>query len=387
MSRAFDGVAIVAAENTRQAKRLPDATPVSLCVDAALMALDACGLSTSDVDGVAGETSDEVAYALGLGPVWGTRAGLGVRAVVESALAIKAGLCETVLFVAGRAGAYDEHDSTAPWTRAGSAFTRTFGSYIAVEFALQARRHMDTFGTTSEQLARVAALIRNNGHVNPEAVFYGKGPYTPEDVLNSRMVADPFHLLDCCITSEGGCAIVLTSADRASDLRRTPVSILGAGVDTFGRPHQTPPTWDLRSSFGGDVAGYVGRRAAQRAYQMAGLQPDAIDLCEFYDPFSFEVIRQVEAFGFCKDGEGGDYVMDGNLDFGGAHPANTDGGLLSFSHAGGSVQGSQRIVRAVQQLQGTCVSLQVPGAETALTSYGGGAVLFTDVMILGRGVW
>jgi acetyl-CoA acetyltransferase len=384
MSHPFDGVAIAGAVNTRQARSLEGATPVSVSIDAALAALEETGLTREDVDGVAGETSDDVIYALGLGPVWASRAGLGIRAIVESALAIKAGLCTTVLLLAGRAGTYTEHASTAPWTRESSEFSSTVGMYTAVDFALVARRHMQMFGTKPEHFARAAALVRNNGHVNPEAVFYGKGPYSPEDVLASRMVADPFHLLDCCITSEGGCAIVLTSADRARDLRRTPVRILGAGFDHMGHPHHHPPSWDLRAPGGETPNGYVGRRAAAAAFRTAGLSPEDVDVCEFYDAFSFEIIRQAEAFGFCGDGEGGDYVMDGNLDFGGPHPANTDGGLLSFSHAGGIVQGTQRVVRAVQQLQGRCPTRQVEGAEVALASYGGAGVLFTDVIVVGR---
>jgi acetyl-CoA acetyltransferase len=385
MNNPFDGVAIVGAVNTQQAKSLEGATSASVSIDAALAALEEAGVDRNEVDGVAGETSDDVVYALGLGPVWESRTGLGIRAIVESALAIKAGLCNTVVMVAGRAGTYTEHASTAPWTRASSEFSSAVGMYTAVDFALLARRHMAVYGTRPEHFARAASLIRNNGHVNPEAVFYGKGPYSPEDVLASRMVADPFHLLDCCITSEGGCAIVLTSAERAKDLRRTPVQILGAGIDHMGRPHHNPPSWDLRSSEHGIPNGYVGRRAAQTAFRTAGMSPDDVDVCEFYDPFSFEIIRQVEAFGFCGDGEGGDYIMDGNLDYGGPHPVNTDGGLLSFSHAGGSVQGTQRVVRAVQQLQGVCPTQQVEGAEVGLASYGGAGVFFTDVLLLGRG--
>jgi acetyl-CoA acetyltransferase len=220
--------------------------------------------------------------------------------------------------------------------------------------------------------------------VNPDAVFHGKGPYTVEDVLASRVIADPLHLLDCCITSEGGCAIVVTTSERAGDLRLSPVSILGAGVDVMGRPNFHPPTWDFRAPLGRDIAGYVGRRAAANAFRMAGVTPGQVDVLELYDSFSFEVIRQVEAFGFCGEGEGGPYVVEGHLDADGAHPANTDGGLLSFSHAGGSVQGSQRIVRAIHQLQRQCATGQVAGAEIALASYGGGSTFFTDVVLLGR---
>src|SRR5205814_9937067 len=113
--------------------------------------------------------------------------------------------------------------------------------FTAAEFALIARRHMHLHGTTPEQLATVSATIRNNGHVNPEAVYYGRGPFTSDDVLASRMVADPFHLLDCAMTSEGGCALVLTTPDRARDVATDPVFILGAGSDSFGPSYQIAP--------------------------------------------------------------------------------------------------------------------------------------------------
>lgn len=385
MTDPFGGVVIAAAANSRQAKYFETETSLSLCIEATKLALDAAGISPDSIDGVAGETGEETAYALGIGPTWGSRVGLGVRAVLESALAIRAGLCSTVLIVAGRAGTYRDHTSTAPWTRRGTEFTATVGVFNAVEFALEARRHMHLYGTTAEQMSRAAATIRNNGHVNPEAVFYGKGPYTTDDVLASRMVSDPFRLLDCCITSEGACAIVLTKADRTADLALRPVRILGGGIDSLGPPHHNPPVWEQPMPSDGDAAGYVGRRAARLAFAMSGLGPADVDLCELYDPFSFEIIRQLEAFGFCGDGEGGQFVEEGNIEPGGRLPVNTDGGLLSYSHAGGSIQGTQRIVRAVHQLQRTCQSLQLPNAEVALASYGGSAVFFTDVILLGRG--
>ncbi|MEY2570593.1 MAG: hypothetical protein QOE63_943, partial [Acidimicrobiaceae bacterium] len=256
--------------------------------------------------------------------------------------------------------------------------------YTALEFALIARRHMHLYGTTPEQMADVAATIRNNGHVNPEAIYYDRGPFTAQDVLDSRMVADPFHLLDCSLTGEGGCALLLTSAELAADLRQPPVYVLGGGVDHNGPSYQHPPSWDLRG-IGPDPVenGYVGQRAAERMFAMAGLGPSDVDVAELYDPFSFEIIRQLEAFGFCKRGEGGDYVTSGAITPDGALPITTDGGLLSFSHGGGSVQLLQRVIRAVQQLQGSCATTQVAGAEVALASNGGAGALFNDVILLG----
>jgi acetyl-CoA acetyltransferase len=229
----------------------------------------------------------------------------------------------------------------------------------------------------------VAATIRNNGSVNPEAVYYGRGPYTPQDILDSRMVADPYHLLDCAMTAEGGCALVLTRADIARDLPHAPVWILGGNTDRFGPSYEKPPSFE----FGGNrrpdlINGWVGRRAAEQAFASAGMRPDDVDVCEFYDPFSFELIRQFEAFGFCGEGEGGDFVLDGTIGDGGRFPITTDGGTMSFSHSG-SAQMLQRVARSVQQLRGTCPTRQVGGAEVALCSGTGAGALSSDVLLVG----
>jgi acetyl-CoA acetyltransferase len=243
---------------------------------------------------------------------------------------------------------------------------------------------MEVHGTRPEHLATVAATIRNNGHVNPDAVYFGRGPYTPEDVLASRMVADPFHLLDCAMTAEGGSAILVTTAERAADLAEPPVFILGGGLDHLGPAYQHPPSWDLRSRSPDSAPnGYIGRRAARRAFRAAGLGPSDVDVCELYDPFSFEIIRQFEAFEFCGEGDGGDFVLDGMIGPGGRYPVTTDGGTMSFSHGGFAVQMMQRVVRGVHQLQGSCSSMQVDGAEVALCTNGGAGALFTDVLLLG----
>jgi len=131
-------------------------------------------------------------------------------------------------------------------------------------------------------------------------------------------------------------------------------------------------------------AGYVGRAAAQSAFRAAGLGPDDVDVAEFYDPFSFEIIRQLEAFGFCKEGEGGGFVEDGNIGPDGRLPVTTDGGTMSYSHPGINAQMLQRVIRGVQQLRGSCATAQVDGAEVALCSNGGSGALFTDVLLLGK---
>lgn len=385
MNPAWSQVAIVGAHNTAQARSLPGQTSISISLDAVVGVLETTGVSVDEVDGVFGNLCGEVVYHLGL-PCAATSSidATGISAVIEAANAIASGLCSVAVVVSGCAGMYAEKASTAPWTRPDNEWVVPFGLYTTVEFALVAQRHMYEYGTKPEQLATVAATIRNNGSDNPEAVYSGRGPFTAQDVLDSRMVADPFHLLDCAMTAEGGCAIVLTTAARARDTALPPVRILGAGLDRIGPFYQHPPSYDLAGSrVHGHANGLLGRRAAQRAFGMAGLGPENVDVCEFYDPFSFEIIRQFEAFGFCEQGEGGDFVMDGTIGQGGRYPVTTDGGLMSFSHAR-RPQLLQRVARGVHQIQEQCVSHQEAGVNIAMCSNGGSGAMFNDVMLLGR---
>jgi acetyl-CoA acetyltransferase len=380
----YHDVAITGVFNTEQARVLEGEDSMSISFKGALGALDDAGLAIRDVDGIVGQFATDFAYQARLSPVWISSSWQGIPAVLQAATAIAAGLATRVLVIGGAAGVYTERVSTAPWTRPSSEFVAPFGMFTAAEFALVARRHMHMYGTKPDALAAVAAVIRNNGHVNPEAIYHGRGPFTPQDVLESRMVADPFHLLDCATASEGGCGIVLTRADLASDAPNAPVFVLGGNGDSGGTAYRNPPTWELGGNRRPDlVNGTVGRRAAEQAFATAGLQPGDVDVCEFYDPFSFEIIRQFEAFGFCGEGEGGDFVMGGTIEPDGRFPVTTDGGVMSYSHAGASCQMLQRVIRSVEQLRGTCVSTQIPGAEVAMCSNGGSGALFNDVMLLG----
>jgi len=375
---------IAGIHNTRQARRLEGETSRSLVISAAKAALADAGLTLGDVDGVSAGfgTGAALIYDLRLGPAW-QGAQFGIAMVLEAAGAIATGQADVVLIVTAEAGVYTERASTAPWTRPGHEFVIPWGMFTAAEFALIARRHMHLYGTTPEQLARVSATIRNNGHHNPEAVYHGRGPFTPDDILASRMVADPFHILDCSTTSEGGCAIVMTSLDRARDLPKPPVALLGGGVEYFGGSYRFPPTWDLAGRAAPHPNGLIGQRSADRAFAHAGLTRDDIDVLELYDPFSFEIIRQLEALGFCGPGEGGGFVDDGHIDIDGSHPVTTDGGTMSFSHAGATVQMLQRVIRGVQQVRGECVSGQVPGARVALCTNAGAGALFHQLAIVG----
>jgi acetyl-CoA acetyltransferase len=383
MAHPFRDVAIAGVFNTAQARTLEGHDSMAIAIEGGLGALADAGIGIEEVDGVAGQFAADIVLGARMGPCSRKLSTHGIPTVLEAASMIAFGECDVVLIAAGGAAMYTERSATAPWTRPSNELVMGYGLFTAAEFALMARRHMIEHGTSAEQLAAVAATIRNNGHVNPEAVYFGRGPFTADDILASRMVADPFHLLECSMTSEGGCGLVLTTADRAMDAATKPVWILGGAGDTYAPAYVVPPVWDLRGRGSDTPAGYVGRRAAQKCYSIAGLSPDDIDVAELYDPFSFEIIRQLEAFGFCGDGEGGAFVEDGHIAPDGSIPVTTDGGTMSYSHAGLNAQMLQRVIRAVQQVRGTCASTQIPGVEVALCSNGGSGAYFNDVMLLG----
>ena len=377
----FRDIVIAGAYNTRQAKKLTDTSEPALLLDAMQGTLAAAGLGADDVDGLNASTwvgrvnSRDVTVWLGGRPMWNGTSPAGIEALLEAAAAIATGQCHTALIATAQCGEYTDHAATVSWTRPSNEFVECWGLYTAAEFALMAQRHMHLYGTTRAALSEVAAAIRMNGARNPEAVMYGR-EVTPADVEASRRVAEPFHLFDCCINSEGGAGIVLTTAERARDLDVTPIHVLGGATDRQGMAYTTAPVWDKY--------GDVGHRAAELSFAHCGLTPADVDVAELYDPFSFEVIRQLEVFGFCKAGEGGDFVMDGRIRIDGALPVATNGGLLSYSHAG-LVQMLQKPVNATLQLQGKLpAELTVPDATVALASNGGSGALFNDVMLLGK---
>lgn len=372
-------VVIAGVFNTPQARQLPGHNSLSITMEAIRGVLADAGITMTDVDGIsvpggAGVTSRELGYLCGLDAFWYSNGGIGIGAVMDAATTIACGLAHTVVVAAGEASGYTDREATAPWTRPSNEFVECWGLYTAAEFALQARRHMEIYGTRPEHLARVASVVRNNGHINPEAAYYGRGPYTPADVINSRMVADPFHLLDCCMTGEGGAAVVLTTAERARTMRQKRVFILGGAVECFGPGYQHPPAFDH--------SGWVGRRGGEIAFGQAGIARDDVQTCELYDAFSWEPIRQFEAFGFCAPGEGKDLVMTGAIEPGGKWPLCTDGGLLAHGHTGSS-QTIQKVVQSVRQVRGQSPVNQVPDCHVSLCANQGSGALSTCVMIVG----
>lgn len=378
---ALHDIVIVATHNTQQARRLENTNELTLLHEIITSLCTQAQVNHADIDGlninspVWNLKPREAITMLNGNARWCGNEFMGIAAVLEAAGAIATGQAEMVIVASAQAGEYSQTSGTAPWTRPAHEFVECFGLYTAAEFALCAQRHMHEYGTKPEALAEVARTIRNNGHLHPKAAHYGKPELSAADVLDSRMVSSPFHLLDCCITSEGGGGLLMTTAERARDMDVTPIFILGAGTDRLGMSYTQAPVWR--------DCGDVGQAAAKRAFQQADLKVNDIDICEFYDPFSFEIIRQFETFGFCEKGEGGDFVMDGRIAIDGEFPVATNGGLLSFGHAG-TIQMLQKVIAACEQLTATAPkALQVNNAQNAIATNGGSGALFTDVMLLG----
>jgi acetyl-CoA acetyltransferase len=376
---------IVGIHATEQARSLPHRTAMDLALEAVRGAIADAGLRPSDVDGAqvdwpgpGGATDEGSSWArmLGRDLRWSSDTFMdnaGSRGLLKAAAAVTAGYADTV--VVGGCKLVSRGPDNKP-VGAGTPleFTDVWGSYVVAQFALVAARHMHEYGTTSEQIAEVAATIRNNGSTNPEAIMYGKGPYTVEDILASRMVATPFHLLDCCITGEGGAAFVVTTAERARDLPGTAVAVLGGGMEYHQGAYANPALHR--------EVGQIGRDSAARAYAAAGITAHDIDVFSLYDPNSFEVIRQLEALGVCGEGEGGPLAASGAIALDGKHPVNPDGGCLSHSW-NGTQQMTLKVVEAVRQLRGTAVH-QIDGAELAVVGNAGSGAQHYEMSVLGR---
>jgi acetyl-CoA acetyltransferase len=381
---ALRDVAIVGVYATEQARQLPARTALDLAQEAVLGAIADAGLTPADVDGVAadwagpgGHPGEPSSWARVLGhPLSWTSDGLldaaGSRGILKAAAAIDTGLCDVAVVGGGLAGMFGVGASVGP-ALAPLEFTDTWGAYVVPLFALVATSHMHEFGTTPEQLALTAATIRNNGHINPEAVMYGKGPYTVEDVLASPMIASPLHRLEVCLAGEGGAAVVLTSVERARDLRHPVVRVSGGGMEFAGAPYVSPPQYR--------EVGRLGAAAASRAFSMAGVKVTDIDVFNMYDPNSFEIIRQLEVLGLCDEGEGGGFVESGHIGLDGKYPVNPDGGCLSYAW-NGTQQMTLKVVECVRQLRGQAVN-QVADVQLAVAANAGSAAGHYEIAVLG----
>jgi acetyl-CoA acetyltransferase len=339
-------------------------TELALACEAITAALADAGMTTADVDGVVRYDWDEVdelslATHMGFANLgWMSQAGHGGPAgnasIMHAAAAIEAGMAETVVVyraLNGRSGHRIGHGEGG--ASGAEAFQAPFGMVAPViQFGQFARRHMVRHGTTSEQFGAVAVALRRHASLNPKAVM--RKPITLADHQASRMIADPLRLYDCCIETDGACAVVVTSAERARDGRRLPVRVL-AGAQASG-------PGGAGEVFRADLDHSEARLCAADLYRRAGLGPADVDAVMVYDHFTPFVIIALESFGFCADGEGGAFVEGGNIEIDGTLPVNTHGG----NHSEAYVQGLSHVVEAVRQLRGEA-AVQVPGAEVVLS--------------------
>lgn len=366
-----DRVAVTGIGETRY-QRGATRGSTALQLEAALLAIADAGLAPREIDGIipigiTGAPAEEIATNLGvaelrysaLTPMGGASA---IAAIQTAAAAITAGLCHHVLIAAGR--------NVTAGARAGVRIHQMPQFHLVTEFELplgavapaqlyapMARRHMELFGTTSEQLGEIAVAMRAHAVRNDNAIM--RKPITLADHQASRMIADPFRLLDCSLESDGGAAFVVSGAERARDMRAPRVLVAGVAE---GHP-DSPSAITQRA----DMTRLGIARAAPRAFAMAGVAPRDIQVAEIYDCFTWVVLCQLEDMGFCAKGEGGAFVQGGRLGPGGALPVNTHGGLLSQAH----MLGLNHVVELVRQLRREAGERQVPGVELGLaTGYG-----------------
>jgi len=369
VSKMRGSVAIVGVAESDELGRLPHKSSLQLHMEATHNALADAGLKKSDIDAVftsGRNTANDVPEYLGIRPrfVDGTQVG-GCSFIlhVEHAMAaINAGLCEVALITHGESG-YSRIAMPAPrWgdDSTNNQFELPYGpSGPATGYGMLATRHMHEFGTTSEQLAEVAVATRKWAAMNPQAAM--RDPLTIDDVLSSRLITWPFHLLDCCLVTDAGGAVIVTSAERARDLRQRPVYVLGTGECTTHQMVSQMPSftrWDAAVASG------------ERAFRMAGVRHADIDVAQFYDAFTIVPMLALEALGFCKPGESGPFVSGQRTAPGGEFPMNTNGGGLSYTHTG--MYGIFTIIEATRQLRNQCGPRQVADATVAICHGTGG---------------
>jgi len=381
-------VAIVGAADT-DVGIVPDLSATQLCIDAARRALADAGIGKDQVDGLVTCNSmaepymyhaEAMAEYLQIFPRYCISVGAGGGTTFSifhhAASAIVTGMCDTVLITMAdslRSGLSREQAMLMQSSTGHGQFEQPYGPTVPAYYALIAQAHMARYGTTPEQFARIAVACRKHAALNPTAQM--REPITVEDVVNSRLIADPLHLLDCSLVSDGGSAVILTSAERAADFPHAPVYMLGVG-EGHGHEHISQAR-SLTTS--------AALESGQRAYAMAGLAPKDMDFAQLYDCFTPTVLLELEDLGFCDKGEGGAFVESGAIELGGSLPVNTHGGLLSHCHPGNP--GSMfALTETVTQLRGQAGARQVQGAEVAMVHAQGGIMSSHTSLILGREV-
>ncbi|HLI67704.1 MAG TPA: thiolase domain-containing protein [Caulobacteraceae bacterium] len=364
-----NSVAVVGAAETTEMGRIPDMSVIQLHADAALNALADAGLKPSDIDGVAtaGASPTEVAYYLGITPTYADGTSVGgcsfMLHVRHAAAAINEGLCNTVLITHGESG---RSRVGAGGFRGGGGNSSLAGQFEAPYgpvgppsmFTIPVLRYMKTFGVTEEDLAMVAVVQREWAAKNPRASF--KEPITVDDVLDSRMIAWPFRMLMCCLVTDGGGALILTSAERAKDFPQKPVYVLGTGESV-----ETPMVSQMEDF----TSSRAFRVSGKKAFEEAGIKHDDVDHLMIYDAFAHLPLYGLEDLGFCKPGEAAAFTNERNTAIGGKLPLNTNGGGLSYMHSG--MYGMYAMQESVRQLRGIAPA-QVPNAKISIAHGVGG---------------
>ena len=374
------GVIIAGAAETDKVGKLPGHSTLALHLEAARNALADAGLTTRDIDGVATVSSPgpvQVAHALGIMPTWVDGTGVGGTSfllhVRHAVAAIRAGYARTVLITHGESGR--SRVGAGGWRMDLSSppgqFEAPYGTLgPTTTFTIPMLRYMKEYGLTHEQLAYVAVAQRKWAAKNPRAMF--REEITVEDVFASRMVAYPFHLLECCLVTDGGGALIVTAADRAAEFPKPPVHILGTGEAS-----ETP----MISQMVDFTESQAFRMAGQAAFAEAGITTADVGHVMIYDAFAHVPIYGLEALGFVKKGEAGPFIAEGNTEPGGPLPLNTNGGGLSYTHTG--MYGMFAIQEGVRQIRGEAAA-QAGEPQISVVLGNGGMFATSGVLVLGR---
>ncbi len=378
-------VAIVGASETTNLGVIPELSTTQLHIDAAVNAIRDCGIDKNQIDGIATTMSPAtLAHYLGIVPRWLDNTSVGGTSfliqVRHAAAAIAMGMCETALVVMGQSGRSRVGEtserigatSAAGGPRGDISYPGQFESIYGTsgpttQFGMGVLRYMKETGTTHEQLASVAVAQRKWANQVPRAMF--RDLITIDDVFNSRMVCYPFHLFECCLVTDGGGALILTSAERAKDFPTNPVYILGTGEST-----ETPVVsqmYDMTSSAAFKVS-------SRQAFQEAGITHDDVDHLMIYDAFAHLPIYGLEDLGFVGRGEAGAFIEEGNTSPGGKLPLNTNGGGLSYTHTG--MYGMFAMQEAVRQVRGEA-SHQVPDVKVSFCQGVGGMFMAAGSLV------
>ena len=363
--------------------RVPHMTEMELHAQAIWRAMDDSGLHKNDIDGVfcsshsLGMPTVMLCEYVQLFPRYSDTTSIGGSSfeahLNHAVAAIRAGKCEVALitYASNQLSSRGRMIGTGgrPATIPEATYEAPYGNTLVGAYAMAARRHMHQYGTTSEQLAEIAVVTRRHARLNPLAMY--REPITVQDVLNSRMIADPLHLLDCCVVSDGGGAVLVTTEERARDLKQRPVFVMGSSEShTHAHISQMP-----------DMTVTAAAVTGPRAFAEAGIAPSDIDMAMIYDSFTITVLLLLEDLGFCKKGEGGAFAQGRRIALGGQLPINTDGGGLSSNHSG--MRGIFLIIEATRQLRGQCGPRQVEGAKLAVAHGSGGLLSSQATTILG----